>query len=133
MYFVIWKIANEKAEKQESQRKLQQIRTNMLAKLRSFSLHFCFVLLINECDFQNVFTANIREYKSNGSALNSRMCTHRLFVAVFVNESKNLVASKAAEVVLNFLRRNPRIGIHVDGFYKVELSGNDAQSILESC
>lgn len=50
-----------------------------------------------------------------------------------MNEFKNLVANKAADVVLNYLRRNPRIGIHVNGFYKLDLSGNDAQTILESC
>lgn len=46
---------------------------------------------------------------------------------------KNGVANKAADVVSNYIRRNPRIGIHIDGFYKVELSGYDAQQMLEMC
>ncbi|XKL64087.1 hypothetical protein PGB90_004173 [Kerria lacca] len=82
----------------------------MVMKLNSFFLLLYLLFMVHETIQQNVFTVNI----------------------LFVNEFKNLVANKAADVVLNYLRRNPRIGIHVNGFYKLDLSGNDAQTILES-
>ncbi|KAL1116158.1 hypothetical protein AAG570_005653 [Ranatra chinensis] len=34
--------------------------------------------------------------------------------------------------MLNYLKKNPKFGIHIDGFYPVKINGSDARTILES-
>ncbi|RZF33895.1 hypothetical protein LSTR_LSTR009919 [Laodelphax striatellus] len=51
---------------------------------------------------------------------------------MFVNEaSANVVAEKAVEVALNYFRRNPKLGIHVNNLVKVNIVDRDANNILE--
>ncbi|CAH0391759.1 unnamed protein product [Bemisia tabaci] len=51
---------------------------------------------------------------------------------MFVNEESNLIGSKAMEVALNYIRRNPRLGIHIGGNYPVSIATQDAEVILEN-
>nr|AXY87920.1 ionotropic receptor 25a.3 [Subpsaltria yangi] len=51
---------------------------------------------------------------------------------LFINQNSNTVAEKAVEVALNYLRRNPRLGIHVDSFSRVKAMDTDARAFLDS-
>lgn len=51
---------------------------------------------------------------------------------VFISDRTNLVAEETLGVALNYIRRNPRVGLMIDGLYSVKISGDDATSILET-
>jgi len=51
---------------------------------------------------------------------------------VFINDRTNEVAEDTLNVALNYIRRNPRVGLMIDGLYSVKIGGDDASSILET-
>ena len=51
---------------------------------------------------------------------------------VFVNDANNIIADKGVDVALNFIKRNAYFGMHVDGFYNIQLEGDNAKALLES-
>lgn len=57
---------------------------------------------------------------------------HSFCCTVFINQNSNTAAEKAIEVALNYLRRNPRLGIHVDSFSRVKAMDSDARTFLDS-
>jgi hypothetical protein len=54
------------------------------------------------------------------------------FLIVFISDRNNLVAEETLNVALNYIRRNPRIGLMLDGIYSVKIGGDDASEILET-
>jgi len=42
------------------------------------------------------------------------------------------VAEDTLNVALNYIRRNPRVGLMIDGLYSVKIGGDDASAILET-
>jgi len=42
------------------------------------------------------------------------------------------VAEDTLNVALNYIRRNPRVGLMIDGLYSVKIGGEDASAILET-
>lgn len=50
---------------------------------------------------------------------------------VFINDRTNLVAEETLNVTLNYIRRNPRVGLMIDGSYSVHISGDDASATLD--
>ncbi|KAI5740635.1 hypothetical protein M8J76_005732 [Diaphorina citri] len=69
------------------------------------------------------------------SVFNRHHLVHGQIVQVlnilYINSEGNIVADRAVDVALNFVRRNPRFGIHIDGFYKVVATGTDPQEFLD--
>lgn len=53
-------------------------------------------------------------------------------LTVFISDKSNLVAEETLSVALNYIRRNPRVGLMIDGLYSVKINGDDATSILET-
>lgn len=51
---------------------------------------------------------------------------------VFIGDQDNSVAEETLHVALNYIRRNPRVGLMIDGLYSVKIHGDDAQAILET-
>lgn len=103
--------------------------------------------LLNVGFSQNLQTINIREYIIN--YINKKLinvihqirlfqsCTIQNNVSfdsniVFINDRSNLVAEETLSVTLNYIRRNPRIGLMIDGLYSVKIGGDDASAILET-
>lgn len=68
----------------------------------------------------------------------SRVCAYvfYLFVyfarVVFISDRNNIVAEETLNVALNYIRRNPRVGLMIDGIYSVKIDGDDASAILET-
>lgn len=50
---------------------------------------------------------------------------------MFVNDESNIIAEKSLDVLMNFVRRNPKIGIQVEGLTRVNVNGSDAKAILD--
>ncbi|XP_050421609.1 ionotropic receptor 25a [Adelges cooleyi] len=67
-------------------------------------------IVIDFCNSQNLQTINI----------------------LFINDRRNLVAEETWGVALNYIRRNPRVGLMIDGLYSVNIGGDDASAILET-
>lgn len=42
------------------------------------------------------------------------------------------MAEDTLNVALNYIRRNPRVGLMIDGLYSVKIGGDDASAILET-
>ncbi|XP_008183092.2 ionotropic receptor 25a [Acyrthosiphon pisum] len=51
---------------------------------------------------------------------------------LFINDRTNEVAEDTLNVALNYIRRNPRVGLMIDGLYSVKIGGDDASAILET-
>ncbi|KAE8573967.1 ionotropic receptor 25a [Halyomorpha halys] len=51
---------------------------------------------------------------------------------MFINEAKNQLAEMSFDVVLNYLKKNPKLGVKVEAAVRVSISGTDAKAILES-
>lgn len=51
---------------------------------------------------------------------------------MFINDRANTVAEETLNVALNYVRRNPRVGLMIDGLYSVKIGGDDAAAILET-
>lgn len=51
---------------------------------------------------------------------------------VFISDRTNVVAEETLNVALNYIRRNPRVGLMIDGLYSVKIGGDDASAILET-
>lgn len=51
---------------------------------------------------------------------------------MFINDRTNEVAEETLNVALNYIRRNPRVGLMIDGLYSVKIGGDDASAILET-
>ncbi|XP_050546759.1 ionotropic receptor 25a [Daktulosphaira vitifoliae] len=78
--------------------------------MKSIILSILFSTIINNCIPQNLQTINI----------------------LFINDRNNLVAEDTLGVALNYIRRNPRVGLMIDGLYSVKIGGDDASAILEA-
>lgn len=52
---------------------------------------------------------------------------------MFVNDEFNQIAEKSLDVVMNFIRRNPKVGVQIDTITRVNVNGTDAKAILELC
>lgn len=51
---------------------------------------------------------------------------------MFIGEQENSVAEETLHVALNYIRRNPRVGLLIDGLFSVKIHGDDAPAILET-
>lgn len=52
---------------------------------------------------------------------------------VFINEKHNTIAEKSYTAVMDYIRRNRKLGVHIDGNVNVVVAGDDAKAILEQC
>lgn len=107
----------------------QNLQTiNIREFIKYHSLAFWFILLLL---FILFFSKN-RLYRV---LLNNVIyCSVFVFNAntVFINDRTNLVAEETFGVALNYIRRNPRVGLMIDGLYSVKIGGDDAAAILET-
>lgn len=102
--------------------------------------------LLNMGRSQNLQTINIRELEKKFDLFYDKniiikvYCKQILSLSyiflihniVFISDRTNLVAEETLSVALNYIRRNPRIGLMIDGMYSVKISGDDASEILET-
>lgn len=94
----------------------------MFYKLHIILGLFCTLIKINAQTTQNI---NVREYQTKTYFLNISKN-----VVVYVNEEGNVVADKAVDAAITYVKKNNRLGINTD---PVRVVGNrtDSNGLLE--